>query len=100
MPWTKSSLFVLEVTRTKNGLSFGELLKVAGEGKESVSQPRWHADRDILIFLSDRSDYAELYSWDPTQGAFSRPLLKEPTGADVGGTFLVFGSFSSLFNSC
>lgn len=88
MPWTKSSLYVVKVTSTKSGLTFGEPLKIAGEGNESVSQPRWSQEGNVLVFLSDRSGYAELYRWSPDTGA-AKAVLSELTGADVGGVSLI-----------
>lgn len=55
MPWDDVEL------RTRN-LVTGEELLVAGGPGESVSEPRWQPDGS-LWFLSDRSDWWNLYRW-------------------------------------
>lgn len=62
-------------------LVFGEAVTIAGGADESISQPRWD-DGDRLVFLSDRTGYYELYSWD--KGTVEL-VLEKPTGVDVGG---------------
>jgi Tol biopolymer transport system component len=88
MPWTKSSLYVVEVTQSTSGLTFGTPLKIAGEGNESVSQPRWSLEGNVLVYLSDKSGYSELYRWSPDTGA-AKPVLTTLTGADVGGELIL-----------
>lgn len=89
MPWTRSALYVLPVTRegTNGALQFGTPQRVSTGGKESCSQPKWDVkDSQRLVYLSDKSGFSELYVW---QGkGESKPLLKELTGADVGGEYL------------
>jgi dipeptidyl aminopeptidase/acylaminoacyl peptidase len=57
MPWDDVEL------RTRN-LVTGEETLVAGGPAESVSEPRWYPDGS-LWFLSDRSDWWNLYRWRP-----------------------------------
>lgn len=92
MPWTKSSIYVLSVTTNEQGiLSFGEPRKIAGAEAEAVSQSRWAKDENRLIFLSDRSGYSELYSWEPESNQI-QSVLNELTGADIGGPDWTFGN--------
>ncbi|GAA6033030.1 hypothetical protein JCM8097_000109 [Rhodosporidiobolus ruineniae] len=93
MPWEGSELYIARVGE-KDGkvdlaapLVEGSKRKVAGvKGDESISQPRWALEGEKLVFLSDRTGFYELYQFEPEkEGAEVELLLKEPTGADVGG---------------
>jgi dipeptidyl aminopeptidase/acylaminoacyl peptidase len=57
MPWDSTELVVRDLTT-------GEDTVVAGGRDESVSEPRWHPDGS-LWFLSDRSQWWNLYRWVP-----------------------------------
>jgi dipeptidyl aminopeptidase/acylaminoacyl peptidase len=57
MPWDASTLVVRDLVT-------GEETVVAGGPGESVSEPRWYPDGS-LWFLSDRSDWWNLYRWPP-----------------------------------
>ncbi len=56
MPWDATTLYVAEWT--PRGL--GEVTAVAGGPRESVLEPRWHAD-GTLYFISDRSGWWNLH---------------------------------------
>ncbi|HYC05857.1 MAG TPA: prolyl oligopeptidase family serine peptidase [Azospirillaceae bacterium] len=58
MPWDTTTLYVAEVT--PQGL--GTPVVVAGGREESVTEPRWDAD-GTLYFISDRTDWWNLYRW-------------------------------------
>jgi dipeptidyl aminopeptidase/acylaminoacyl peptidase len=57
MPWDDVEL------RTRNPVT-GEEILVAGGPGESVSEPCWHPDGS-LWFISDRTDWWNLYRWRP-----------------------------------
>jgi dipeptidyl aminopeptidase/acylaminoacyl peptidase len=59
MPWDGTELWVAEV---KTDGSLGETLKVAGGLTESIFQPEWSPD-GILYFISDRTNWWNLYRW-------------------------------------
>lgn len=56
MPWDSTTLYVADWT--SRGLA--QLTAVAGGPRESVLEPRWHAD-GTLYFISDRSGWWNLY---------------------------------------
>ncbi|BGP42736.1 hypothetical protein JCM10450v2_006846 [Rhodotorula kratochvilovae] len=99
MPWEGSELWVGKVAHDASGavnvsqlIEPGSAVKIAGASKnvESVSQPRWALSGgdgapEKLVFLSDRTGFYELYSFEPEGDKEVKPLLEEPTGADVGG---------------
>jgi dipeptidyl aminopeptidase/acylaminoacyl peptidase len=57
MPWDDTQLVVRD-------LRTGEETVVAGGPGESVAEPRWEPDGSLL-FLSDRTDWWNLYRWTP-----------------------------------
>jgi dipeptidyl aminopeptidase/acylaminoacyl peptidase len=57
MPWDATELVVRD-------LASGEELVIAGGPDESVLEPRWHPD-GALWFISDRSDWWNLYRYTP-----------------------------------
>ncbi|GAA5847199.1 hypothetical protein JCM9279_006134 [Rhodotorula babjevae] len=105
MPWEGSELWVAPVALDSSGavntvqlVKPGSAIKVAGAAKnvESVSQPRWAlATEDDapekLVFLSDRTGFYELYSFEPEGDKDVKLVLSEPSGADVGSPDWVFG---------
>lgn len=61
MPWTGSTLWIAD---WDDG-SIQNVTQIAGEKlKESISQPRWAAD-GTLFFVSDKSGYWQLWTYDP-----------------------------------
>jgi dipeptidyl aminopeptidase/acylaminoacyl peptidase len=80
MPWDDVEL------RTRN-LITGEEIVVAGGRGESVSEPRWHPDGS-LWFLSDRTEWWNLYRWRP--GTDIEGVLRAE--AEIGVPGWVFGS--------
>ena len=80
MPWDDVQL------RTRN-LITGEEIVVAGGPGESVSEPRWHHD-GTLWFLSDRTDWWNLYRWRP--GSDIESVIR--ADAEIGVPGWVFGS--------
>ncbi|KPV73820.1 uncharacterized protein RHOBADRAFT_54417 [Rhodotorula graminis WP1] len=105
MPWEGSELWVAPVALDSSGavntaqlVKPGSAVKVAGAAKnvESVSQPRWALSSEDgapekLVFLSDRTGYYELYSFEPEGDKDVKLVLNEPSGADVGSPDWTFG---------
>jgi dipeptidyl aminopeptidase/acylaminoacyl peptidase len=80
MPWDDTQLIVRE-------LASGEETVVAGGPGESVLEPRFEPDGSLL-FLSDRTDWWNLYRWTP--GADIVPVVR--LDAEIGEPAWVFGS--------
>jgi dipeptidyl aminopeptidase/acylaminoacyl peptidase len=80
MPWDAAQLVVRD-------LATGEETVVAGGPGESVSEPRWRPDGS-LWFLSDRTDWWNLYRWVP--GADIEAVVR--MDADVGVPAWAFGT--------
>lgn len=59
MPWDDTQLWV--ATLGANGVT--DQVKVAGEASEAIFQPAW-SDRGELYFVSDRTNWWNLYRWD------------------------------------
>jgi dipeptidyl aminopeptidase/acylaminoacyl peptidase len=94
MPWDGTELCVATVRLGDTGPELGETTVVAGRpGEESVSQPRWAHD-GTLWFISDRSDWWNLYRWDPDTDR-TEPTVS--TDAEIGGPQWVFGQASYAF---
>ncbi|HSU11887.1 MAG TPA: prolyl oligopeptidase family serine peptidase [Pseudonocardia sp.] len=80
MPWDAAELVVRD-------LASGEETVVAGGPVESVTEPRWRPDGS-LWFLSDRTDWWNLYRWQP--GHDIEAVVR--TDADIGVPAWVFGT--------
>jgi dipeptidyl aminopeptidase/acylaminoacyl peptidase len=80
MPWDAAQLVVRD-------LATGEETIVAGGPGESVAEPRWRPDGS-LWFLSDRTDWWNLYRWEP--GTDIAPVVR--IEADIGVPAWVFGT--------
>jgi dipeptidyl aminopeptidase/acylaminoacyl peptidase len=80
MPWDDTQLIVRD-------LESGEETVVAGGPGESVLEPRFEPDGSLL-FLSDRTDWWNLYRWTP--GADIAPVVS--LDAEIGEPAWVFGS--------
>jgi dipeptidyl aminopeptidase/acylaminoacyl peptidase len=80
MPWDAAELVVRD-------LATGEETVVAGGPGESVAEPRWQPDGS-LWFLSDRTDWWNLYRWQ--SGSDIEAVVR--TDADVGVPAWVFGT--------
>ncbi|GAA5928314.1 hypothetical protein JCM3775_000572 [Rhodotorula graminis] len=105
MPWEGSELWVAPVALDSSGavntaqlVKPGSAVKVAGAAKnvESVSQPRWALSSEDgapekLVFLSDRTGFYELYSFEPEGDKDVKLVLNEPSGADVGSPDWMLG---------
>ncbi|MEN3270126.1 S9 family peptidase [Pseudonocardia sp.] len=80
MPWDDTELVVRD-------LGTGEVTVVAGGPGESVAEPRWQPDGS-LWFISDRTDWWNLYRWVPD--ADIEPVVR--TDAEIGVPGWTFGS--------
>jgi dipeptidyl aminopeptidase/acylaminoacyl peptidase len=80
MPWDATELVVRD-------LATGEEMVVAGGPGESVAEPRWQPDGS-LWFLSDRTDWWNLYRWSP--GSDIEPLVR--IDAEIGVPAWAFGT--------
>ena len=80
MPWDAAQLVVRD-------LATGEETVVAGGPGESVTEPRWRPDGS-LWFLSDRTDWWNLYRWQP--GNDIEAVVR--IDADIGVPAWVFGT--------
>lgn len=104
MPWDGTQLCVVEVQATDMGPTIGDAKVVAGrpdtapagEGDgESVTEPRW-ADDGSLWFASDRSDWWNLYRWEPDADRVSPVVTMD---AEIGVPQWVFGQSRYAFLS-
>ncbi|GBF99098.1 peptidase [Raphidocelis subcapitata] len=77
MPWDATRLVVAELAADG---SLVDKSVVAGGPGESVQQPRWDAEGG-LYFVSDRTDWWNLYRLDPPSGAVTAVL---PMAAEFG----------------
>lgn len=91
MPWDGTELWVAPVQ--VDG-SLGVAQKVAGGVAESIFQPQWSPDGE-LYFVSDRTNWWNLYRWTPT-GSVTALCPKE---AEFGLPLWVFGLSTYGFES-
>lgn len=75
MPWDGTELWVAEV---KTDGSLSEAVKIAGGLAESIFQPEWSPD-GILYFISDRTNWWNLYRWQA-----GKPEALCPKSAEFG----------------
>jgi len=90
MPWDGCQLWVGEVAADG---TIGERQLVAGGDQESIFQPEWSPD-GVLYFVSDRSNWWNLYRWD---GDEVQAIW--PQEAEFGVPQWVFGASTYAFES-
>ena len=73
MPWDGTELAVAPLTSADGGCRIGDAVVVAGHRGESITQPEWHDDGS-LWFLSDRSNWWNLYRIDAESLSSSDPI--------------------------
>ena len=78
MPWNGTTLYLSCLDEAGN---VTELLSIAGSMSESVFQPEWSADGRAIFFVSDRSNWWNLYRFDLASRT-SEPLA--PMAAEFG----------------
>ncbi len=99
MPWDGTQLWVASIQ--ENGL-LGEAECIAGGVEESIFQPEWSPDGH-LYFISDRSNWWNLYCWRGREGegergrGFVEPLCE--MAAEFGLPQWVFGMSTYGFES-
>jgi dipeptidyl aminopeptidase/acylaminoacyl peptidase len=64
MPWDSTELWVGKISQ--NGSILYKTCIAGSGGQESIFQPEWWMD-DTLYFVSDRSEWWNLYRWQPDQ---------------------------------
>ena len=93
MPWDATELVVRD-------MATGEVTVVAGGPGESVTEPTWQADGS-LWFVSDRTDWWNLYRWLP--GSDIEPIVRIDAEVGVpgwrlaGSRYTVLGDGSVVF---
>lgn len=92
MPWNGTTLYLAELDDT--GAVAGEPEIIAGGPEESIFQPEWSPDGNAVIFVSDRSDWWNLYRFELSSQA-SRPIV--PMAAEFGAPQWVFGMSTFAF---
>ena len=104
MPWDGTELCIADLRTTDTGPSVSNAKVVAGRpdagpggtgAGESVSEPRW-AEDGSLWFISDRSDWWNLYRWMPGSDTIEAIVTAD---AEIGGPQWVFGQSSYAFLS-
>ena len=78
MPWNGTTLHLSGLDEAGNVI---ELLSIAGSASESVFQPEWSPDGGGIFFVSDRSNWWNLYRFDLASRK-SEPLA--PMAAEFG----------------
>lgn len=91
MPWDSTELWVADVTVAG---AIANPQRVAGGPNESVVQPVWSPD-GVLHFVSDRSNWWNLYRWNEATGVESLC----PMEAEFGMPHWVFGYTNYGFES-
>lgn len=91
LPWNGTTLY--RVALASDGMPVGEPQVVAGGLSESIFQPEWSPDGQI-VFVSDRSGWWNLYTHDPATSE-THPLVSMP--AEFGVAQWVFGMSTYAF---
>jgi dipeptidyl aminopeptidase/acylaminoacyl peptidase len=91
MPWNGTTLHLGELDA--DGRVTASRI-IAGGAAESIFQPEWSPDGNAIIFVSDRSNWWNLYRFDPATGA-TEPLA--PTEAEFGVPQWVLGASTYAF---
>jgi dipeptidyl aminopeptidase/acylaminoacyl peptidase len=92
MPWNGTTLYLAELDDA--GAVAGEPEIIAGGPEESIFQPDWSPDGNAVIFVSDRSDWWNMYRFELSSRA-SRPIV--PMAAEFGAPQWVFGMSTYAF---
>lgn len=92
MPWEATELYVADILAREDGIDLdGKITLVAGKGEESVSQPLWISN-DELVFLTDKSDFFNPWVFDASTGA-TAPILKTPLASDFSEPDWLLGDY-------
>jgi dipeptidyl aminopeptidase/acylaminoacyl peptidase len=81
MPWNGTTLYLAEIDEAG---CLGEPKIIAGGAAEAIMQPEWSPDGRAIVFVSDRTNWWNLYRYDlatqvteplaPAEAEFSAPL--------------------------
>jgi dipeptidyl aminopeptidase/acylaminoacyl peptidase len=93
MPWDGTRLWVAPL---RGDGDLGAATCVAGGDSESICQPEWSPDGD-LVFASDRSGWWNLYRWRLGDAGDSEVLWSRP--ADFAAAQWIFGQSTYAFDS-
>lgn len=93
MPWDGTELWVAPVL--PDG-TLGTPQKIAGSETESIFQPEWSPD-GVLYFVSDRTNWWNLYRWTPAQPSEIEPVY--PKAAEFGLPQWIFSMSTYGFES-
>ena len=95
MPWDGTDLWVGEFQADG---SLGSVQHIAGGMAESIFQPLW-SPAGRLYFVSDRSNWWNLYRWDPQGNRASTGEAVYPLEAEFGMPQWIFGMTTYGFRS-
>lgn len=88
MPWDDTELWLAPASGDPgDGGGDGGARRVAGGGRESIMMPTWSPDGTALFFISDRTDWWNVYRMDVATGAVEAVY---PLAAEVGSPQWVF----------
>lgn len=90
MPFDATTLRVAPIRREDRELRLGEVRVVAGGSDESVCQPTWDAS-GRLWFISDRTEWWNLYRFDEPGLPAGDPVAVRPVAAEVGEPAWILG---------
>ncbi|MCA9963853.1 MAG: S9 family peptidase [Anaerolineales bacterium] len=77
MPWDGTELWLADLSLDVEGNhTLSNARQIAGGKEESIFQPRWSPD-GILYYISDRSNWWNLYRWDGDKGKPVYPMVAE-----------------------
>lgn len=85
MPWDGTELWLADLILNNEAVEIANARCIAGGAQESIFQPAWGPD-GALYFVSDRSNWWNLYRWQKGQ---IEPL--HPMAAEFGQPQWVFG---------
>jgi dipeptidyl aminopeptidase/acylaminoacyl peptidase len=91
MPWNGTLLYLAEIGADG---ALGQARVIAGGVSESIFQPEWSPDGKRIAFVSDRSEWWNLYAFDPASGN-TRALA--PMQAEFGLPQWIFGMSTYTF---
>lgn len=89
MPWDAAELWVADVVDDPEHIRIDRPRRLAGGAGESIFQPSWSSAGDLL-FVSDRTDWWNLYRIDGAADLVADPVALAPVDAEIGVPQWVF----------